>query len=94
MSSREGLPGVRGSERSDSGGGNWRGPPDASDGGDGLGVGEALSGCWVSSVVSRVGAEGWSSRCLGQAAVGRPTISFQVVNRVVISCRYWIAVSR
>src|SRR5260370_13517399 len=25
--SREGLPGVRGSERSDSGGGNWRGPP-------------------------------------------------------------------
>ena len=31
---------------------------DASDGGDGLGVGEALSGCWVSSVMSRVGAEG------------------------------------
>jgi hypothetical protein len=25
--SREGLPGVRGSERSESGGGNWRGPP-------------------------------------------------------------------
>jgi len=25
--SREGLPGVRGSERPDSGGGNWRGPP-------------------------------------------------------------------
>ena len=25
--SREGLPGVRGPERPDSGGGNWRGPP-------------------------------------------------------------------
>jgi len=25
--SREGLPGVRGSERPDSDGGNWRGPP-------------------------------------------------------------------
>ena len=25
--SREGLPGVGGAERSDSGGGNWRGPP-------------------------------------------------------------------
>ena len=53
-----------------------------------------LSGCWVSSVVSRVRAEGWFLRCLGQAVAGRPTTSFQVAKRVVISCRYWIAVSR
>jgi hypothetical protein len=29
--SREGLPGVRGAERPDSGGGNWRGPPRTGD---------------------------------------------------------------
>ena len=37
---------------------------------------------------------GWLWRG-GQAAVGAsPVTWFQVVNRVVISCRYWIAVSR
>ena len=33
--------------------------------------------------------------CRGQAAAGAsPVTWFQVVNRVVISCRYWVAVSR
>jgi hypothetical protein len=36
----------------------------------------------------------WLRGGLGQAAVGRPAISFQVVNRVVIWCRYWAAVNR
>jgi hypothetical protein len=37
---------------------------------------------------------GWLWRC-GQAAVGAsPVTWFQVVNRVVISWRYWVAVSR
>ena len=36
----------------------------------------------------------WLWRC-GQAAAGAsPVTWFQVVNRVVISCRYWAAVSR
>jgi hypothetical protein len=37
---------------------------------------------------------GWL-QCRGQAAVEvSPVTWFQVVNRVVISCRYWVAVSR
>ena len=36
----------------------------------------------------------WLCGGLGQSVVGRPTVSFQVVNRVVISCRYWTAMSR
>jgi hypothetical protein len=41
-----------------------------------------------------LGRDGWLWRC-GQAAVGAsPVTWFQVVNRVVISWRYWTAVSR
>jgi hypothetical protein len=46
-----------------------------------------LFGAWVCRTV--VEPRIWLCGCLGQAAVGRPTISFQVVNRVFISCRYW-----
>jgi hypothetical protein len=45
--------------------------------------------CWAV-----VGLGMWLCGGLGQAVAGRPTTSFQVVNRVVISCRYWSAVSR
>jgi hypothetical protein len=54
----------------------------------------ALSGCWVSSVVSRVRAGDGLCGAGGHAVAGRPTTSYQVVNRVLISCRYWTAVSR
>jgi hypothetical protein len=49
--------------------------------------GRALSTCWVSSVVACMRAVLRSPRCLGHAAVGRPTTSFQVAKRAVISCR-------
>jgi poly(3-hydroxybutyrate) depolymerase len=58
-------------------------------------VGRALSTCWPLRV-SGAGLVrmGWRW-CRGQAAAGAsPVTWFQVVNRVVISCRYWAVVSR
>jgi transposase-like protein len=55
----------------------------------------ALSSCWLMRVSgAALGRDGVVVAC-GQAAAGvSPVTWFQVVNLVVISCRYWIAVSR
>lgn len=54
----------------------------------------AFSGCLVSSAkrVSRGAGWPWPGVC--QLAVERPTTSFHVAKREVISWRYWTAVSR
>jgi hypothetical protein len=55
----------------------------------------ALSSCLLMRVSGQLWVqEGWLWRC-GQAAVGVSPVTWcQVVNRVVISWRYWAAVSR
>jgi hypothetical protein len=57
-------------------------------------LGSALSGCWCPGVTGRPGSGCGFGVASYQAAAGSPTTSFQVANRVFISCRYPSAVSR
>src|SRR6185437_16052237 len=98
--SREGLPGVRGAERSDGGGGNWGGPPRP--GGCGEHRSEAPYNRWVAgkSVVCREGVGGGRStgravgqhnrgdgkgRCFVRARVGSPGLVSAVSARSTLA---------